>query len=76
MKRSSMSDSSGSASPNGKQDKEMEDKEAILERVTALFGGEVSKHFEGKLRNPTKALPYLIGKLCCLVLPTPSYFSP
>lgn len=29
----------------------MEDKDPILERVTALFGGEVSKHFEGKLRN-------------------------
>ena len=71
-----MSDSSCSASPNGKQDKEMEDKDTILERITALFGGEVSKHFESKLRNPTKALPYLIGKLCFLVLPTPSYFSP
>ena len=43
-----MSDSSCSASPNGIQDKEVEDKDTILERVTALFGREVSKLFDGK----------------------------
>ena len=46
-----MSDSNCSASANGKrdtEDKQMEDKEVIFERVTALFGSEVSKLFEGK----------------------------
>ena len=43
-----MSVSSCSAWPNGKQDKEMDDKDAILERVTALFGSKVSKLFEVK----------------------------
>ena len=50
-----MSDSSYSASPNGKQDKEMEDKDTILERVTALFGREVSKLFEGKKYSESSA---------------------
>ncbi|KAK2564501.1 hypothetical protein P5673_011944 [Acropora cervicornis] len=57
-----MSDSSCSASPNGKQDKEMEDKEAILERVTALFGGEVSKHFEEEEITSFLVLADLIKK--------------
>ena len=42
-----MSDSSCSASADGKQDVEMEEKNVITERVTALFGGEVAKLFEG-----------------------------
>ncbi|KAJ7378989.1 hypothetical protein OS493_018783 [Desmophyllum pertusum] len=41
-----MSDSSCSASADGKQDVEMEEKNVITERVTALFGGEVAKLFE------------------------------
>ena len=50
-----MSDSSCSASPNGKQDKKTEDKDAILESVTALFGSEVSKLFEGKKYSESSA---------------------
>ena len=50
-----MSDSSCSESPNGKQDKELEDKDTILERVTALFGCEVSKLFEGKKYSESSA---------------------
>ena len=50
-----MSDSSCSASANERQDKQMEDKDAILERVTALFGSEVSKLFEGKEYSETSA---------------------
>ena len=50
-----MSDSSYSASPNGKQDKEMKDKDTILERVTALFGHKVSKLFEGKKYSESSA---------------------
>ena len=50
-----MSDSSCSVSPNGKQDKELEDKDTILERVTALFGREGSKLFEGKKYSESSA---------------------
>ena len=40
---------------SGKQDKEMEDKDTILERVTALFGREVSKLFDGKKYSESSA---------------------